>query len=117
MKFPSLLKIPTNKRFSVQPRYYDPIKEDIEIRTDRVKRMMDVKDMEGENNPESGIHGSFSRDSYYIQQKPNALRFSIMILLSAGAIGYLFYGNNALYIMMGLILTFYLYKKIRLRHQ
>ncbi len=117
MKFPSLLKTQTNKRFSIQPRYYDPVKEDIENRTDRIKRMIDVKNIEGENVPESGIHGSFSRGSYYKHQKSNALRFSIMILLSAGAIGYLFYGNSALYIMMSLILAIYLYKKIRLRPQ
>ena len=117
MKFPSLLKTATNKRFSIQPRYYDPVKEDIEYRTDRIKRMMNAKEIEGESISESGIQGSFSRDSYYKQQKPNALRFSIMILLAAGAIGYLFYGNSALYIMMSLIVAYYLYKKIRPRFQ
>jgi hypothetical protein len=41
------------------------------------------------------------------------LRFAIMIFLSAGAIGYLFYGNVSLYVMMALSVVFFLYKRIR----
>ena len=32
MKFPSLIKIPRHQRFHLKPRYYDPIKEDVENR-------------------------------------------------------------------------------------
>jgi len=116
MKFPSLLKIPTHKRFSIQPRYYDPIKEDIEYRTYRIKKMMEIKEKmskEGDGTYESKILGSFSRESIHIKKNTGALRFSIMIFLSAGALGYLFYGNVSLYVMIALLVGFFLYKRIR----
>ena len=30
MKFPSLIRLPKNKKFNVKPRHYDPIKDDID---------------------------------------------------------------------------------------
>ncbi len=116
MKFPSLLKIPTNNRFTIQPRYYDPIKEDIENRTDRIKKIAELKKSEklkGGEQYDSSIHGAFGRDSYYKQKGMGALRFSIMVFLTAGAIGYYLYGNVSLYVMMVVGAAFYLYKKIR----
>ena len=38
MKLPSLTRLPKNRRFNFQPRYYDPIKEEIEERTSRIKK-------------------------------------------------------------------------------
>ena len=37
MKIPSLSRMPKYKRFNFEPRYYDPIKEDIQNRTERIK--------------------------------------------------------------------------------
>lgn len=38
MKLPSLVKIPRNKRFEFRPRYYDPIKEELLERVEKIKR-------------------------------------------------------------------------------
>ena len=43
MKFPSLSRIPKNKRFNFEPRYYDPIKEDIQNRTERIDVVLGVQ--------------------------------------------------------------------------
>jgi len=115
MKFPSLLKIPSNKRFSIQPRYYDPVKEDIEVRTHRIIKIHELKKKENVEGigSESSIHGAFSRDSYYKQKGIGSLRFSIMVFLTAGAIGYYLYGNTSLYIMMALAAAYYFYRKMQ----
>ncbi len=36
-KFPSIFKIPSYKTFFYEPRYYDPIKEDIKKREQKIK--------------------------------------------------------------------------------
>lgn len=38
MKVPSIFRLPKYQRFEIQPRYYDPVKEDIEKRTDRIRK-------------------------------------------------------------------------------
>lgn len=38
MKLPSLVKIPKYKRFEFRPRYYDPVKEELEERVEKIKR-------------------------------------------------------------------------------
>ena len=116
MRFPSLLNTPSNRRFSIQPRYYDPVKEDIEIRTDRIKRTFHLKKMEeaGENpEHESRIQGSFGRNAYYKQHGTGILRFIILVLLAATAVGYFYVGNIALYIVMGVGAIIYLFRKFR----
>ena len=116
MKLPSILKTPTNKRFTIQPRYYDPVKEDIENRTDRIKKIHELKkneNLKDGDQYDSSIHGAFGKDSYYKQKGMGALRFSIMVFLSAGAVGYYAYGNVSLYVMMVLAAAFYLYRKMR----
>ena len=46
MKVPSIVKIPKYKKFDFQPRYYDPVKEELQERVERIKRQHDPK-----NNP------------------------------------------------------------------
>ena len=40
MKLPSFIKLPGHKKFTITPRYYDPIKEEIMERTEAIKRKM-----------------------------------------------------------------------------
>ena len=37
MKLPSLVRVPKYKRFNFEPRHYDPVKEEIKNRTERIK--------------------------------------------------------------------------------
>lgn len=67
MKFPSLFRTASPMRYDIKPRYYDPIKEEIEQRTSRIKRELaeqGLLDAENEDYLEkfgSGIKGSFSQ--------------------------------------------------------
>ena len=116
MRFPSLLNTPSNRRFSIQPRYYDPVKEDIENRTDRIKRVMRLKKREeadGNLDQDSRIQGSFSRNAYYKQNSTGKLRFIILVLLASTVVGYFYLGNIALYVVMGLAVIMYLFRKFQ----
>ena len=115
MGFTSLLKTAKHKRFNLQPRYYDPIKEEIENRTWRIKREMKEKSDDDENTEpfKSGIAGSFHRKSNMTGSKTGVLRFTIMVLLIITAIGYLFWGNVVLYTLAGFGLSIYVLLKFR----
>ena len=113
MKFPSLLKIPQHKRFKLHHRYYDPVKEDIENRTAKIKAQLELRKKE-EIDPdtyESRISGSFSKKSYYKESKTGILRFTLMVVLFGGTIGYLYLGNVVLYILIGLLFLIYFLRK------
>lgn len=66
MKFPAIFKTSTHQRFSIKPRYYDPIKEEIEEKTARIKKELEaeglynneMKDLDGGHR--TAIKGAFS---------------------------------------------------------
>ena len=65
MKLPTIFRTASHQRFSIKPRYYDPIKEEIEERTSRIKMELE---QEGEIEQDSDspsprrpmMKGSFS---------------------------------------------------------
>ena len=124
MKFPSLFKVPSHQRFNFTPRYYDEVKEDIENRTRRIKRELEL---EGVLKPEDGekvdkegyqsrITGSFSNRAYYrsSRNKSALIQFVIFVVLVGLAAGYIFYGNNVLYAAL-IIFPAYLYFRLKKR--
>ena len=82
MKLPSFVKLPGHKKFTITPRYYDPIKEEILERTEMIKR-----EMSGEENFGVRAHKiTFDRRS---SPGPNTSGLQIIIAVGLG-IG--FYG-------------------------
>lgn len=55
MKFPAIFKTSSHQRFSIKPRYYDPIKEEIEERTARIKMEMEAEGLL--DNSETNLQG------------------------------------------------------------
>ncbi len=117
MKVPSLLRIPKHQKFHIQPRYYDPVKEEIEQRISRIKNELD-----GENNEDlmqyrSRMKGAFGRQKsdrggHTVRHKIGASQFLMILVVTGGFVGYLFYGNIALY-SMGAVIALYYYLKLR----
>ena len=83
MKFPSLVKLPKNKKFNVKPRHYDPIKDDIEQRVSKIKN---------EKKKKLFIN-KFDNPTELEILKPGNLQLLLFILLSLVFIGWLYYGN------------------------
>ncbi len=110
MKVPSLLRIPKHQKFHIQPRYYDPVKEDIEQRISRIKNEMDIENNEDSMQYRSKMKGAFGKQkSYRGGHKIGASQFLMILVITGGFVGYLFYGNIALYLMgAGIALYYYL---------
>ena len=62
MKLPSIFKTASHQRFSIKPRYYDPIKEEIEERTSRIKKELE---QEGLLEPEEDSSSEAPRPVSY----------------------------------------------------
>lgn len=107
MRFPSLIRLPRNKQYYIKPRYYDPIKEEIEERTSRIKR-----EMEGDSEEDYGA----GRISF--QRKRDALpsasfmQLIIATLLGTSVVGWLYFGNDIVYALF-LIIPIYAFIRFR----
>jgi hypothetical protein len=65
MKLPTIFRTASHQRFSIKPRYYDPIKEEIEERTARIKMELEQEgEIEQDSDSQSPrrpmMKGSFS---------------------------------------------------------
>lgn len=105
-------------RFDIKPRYYDPVREEIEQRTARIKRELQAEGkipydgnepMEG-----SGLHGSSIRGAFTSGgqikgrhtsplQSTGMLRLVIFVLLIGSLFGYIYYGPEAIYTIIYII--------------
>jgi hypothetical protein len=93
MKFPSLTRTPKHKRFNYQPRYYDPIKEDIKNRTERIRGEL-LKN--SSQNYRHHIQSAFG-ERHRQYQKTDVMQLLLILLFLGGFFGYIYFGNIALY--------------------
>lgn len=110
MKIPTLTRLPNYRKFSFEPRYYDPIKEDVEERTSRIKQELRQRSSVA-TAYSSGIHGSFARRASY-NKSSNILQGVIMIALFVFIFGYLYFGNGVFYILW-LVFPIYAYFRFK----
>ena len=118
MKLPSLIRLPNSKKFTYEPRFYDPIKEEIEERTERIRR-----EMEAEASISSEQRAKFKAEWQQVHQRresevksSNVSQLIFVLLFIITSVGYIFYGNNALY--LGLILIpAYIFLRMRQMRQ
>ncbi len=104
MKFPSLSRIPKYKKFNFEPRYYDPVKEDIKNRTERIKG--ELKITSPHSHREQFKTAFRNREK---REKSSDFMQLILILILLGAFGgWLIYGNVVFYFIIPVFLL-YLY--------
>lgn len=108
MKFPTLTRLPKYKRFHYQPRYYDPIKEDIEHRTARIRKELGITPNEVSESS-SPIRGAFTQQKRSTTNKGSGLlQVLIMFILSGLFAGYFLYGNDIFYVFF-IFVPIYIY--------
>jgi len=115
MKLPGLIKKPNYQRFDINPRYYDPIREDIENRTSRIKAEMGMADAELDPGYRSQIAGSFRKNMKHAKNGVDSvtmLRLLIFVILVLFAGGFLYIGKEIFYLGL-LYIPFLLWKKMR----
>ena len=108
MKLPSLFKTPRPQQFNITPRYYDPIKEDIEERTARIKSELNL---EKNSDYRSNISGAFNRREKQNRQTSVLQLVLITVFLVIG-FGYIYYGNDIFYFIL-LMVPIYFYFRIK----
>jgi hypothetical protein len=109
MRFPSFVRLPKHQKFHFEPRYYDPIKEDIEQRINLVKN---EKSHEGNTKTSERISAIWERNKR--QSRQSSIRqILIMFILVSGVCLYFYFGNTGIYILIGLISLVYLSFRIK----
>lgn len=135
MKFPSIFRTAQPMRFDIKPRYYDPVKEEIQQRTAQIKRELQadgtlpIEDEDEDNlrsNYGASLRGAFSSGSPLKGRSSTSLhsagliRLVIFVLLIGGMFGYIYYGPeifySLIYIILGLGAFTILLKLRRKRH-
>lgn len=109
MRFPSLFRLPRHQQFHIQPRYYDPVKEEIKERTERIKQSMEGKD-NGEYQP---AQISFKRRSKSAAPSTSMIQLLIAALLGALILGWLEYGSQVFYYILWLVIPAYLLFRLK----
>jgi len=92
-KFPSIVKTSNHNRFNFEPRYYDPIKEEIEDKIRSAKSASKDSDIAAEN---SNISKAFQRRAQK-NHKSNVMQLIIAVILMGTFVAWIFYGNVVLY--------------------
>lgn len=110
-KLPTLTKLPQPRRFSYEPRHYDPEKEAIRQRIAEAKARAADKNAENYSS-EHALRGAIRRHSRL--RRKTADFSQLFFVVGFGAITYLYfeYGNSALWAFAILILG-YVWFKIR----
>lgn len=108
MKIPSLTRTPKHKRFNFQPRYYDPVKEDIKNRTERIRGELLKKSSQ---NHRYHMESAFS-DRHRQYKKTDIMQLLIILLFLGTFFGYIYFGNVALYVFAVLFSAF-IYVKVK----
>jgi len=109
MKVPSIFRLPRYQRFEIKPRHYDPVKEDIENRTNRIRQEIRLK--------RAGKQAESIRDAFQSRKASNKsadLFQVLMIIIIAVALGgYIFYGANVYFALLLLVPLYIILRRKR----
>lgn len=109
MKFPSLIRTNKFSQFHYEPRYYDPIKEEIEGKL-KAARANKNKELTGHGHA-SSISAAFRK-----RERKSSQTSVIQMLIAAAMlgtfVGWIFYGNDIFYIYL-LLSPLYFYFRIK----
>ncbi|WP_424962384.1 hypothetical protein [Ekhidna sp.] len=108
MRFPSLFRLPKHQQFRIQPRYYDPVKEEIKERTERIKEEMEGK----ETGDYRSTKISFKRKTKSAPMT-SMLQLGIAALLGVMVLGWLQFGNEIFYYLMWVAVPIYLLYRLK----
>jgi hypothetical protein len=108
MKLPSLLRLPKNKRFNYHPRYYDPIKEELEEKESKFRHQLSE---EGKKIRHASISETYKRRSR-IEKRSDSRQIIFILAFTIIIFGYIYVGN---YVFFSLLVLIPLYIWMRLR--
>jgi hypothetical protein len=99
MKVPSLFRLPKYQKFEIQPRHYDPVKEDIENRTARIKQELRLA--------REGKEVESIRDAFKTRRNSNKsadlFQLLMIVIIAVSVGGYIFWGANVYFALLLLV--------------
>lgn len=128
MKLPSLFRTANYQRFEIKPRYYDPIKEEMEERTSRIRKELENEGLLDEEEVPTrqrlaggGIRGSFAQYRGGKVKNPgvfsstSVIRTILFFVMMVGVFGYIYIGPDILnYLLYGTLIAGGFYYAFRL---
>lgn len=108
MKIRPFIKVSKHRRFSYEPRYFDPVKQDIENRSARI--------MSNNSDFESGKQKIEFKGAFRSKRKTNYRQLFVVyltLLLTTTIIGWLYFENKIFYITFSLALPPYIFWKVK----
>jgi uncharacterized membrane protein YhaH (DUF805 family) len=113
MKLPSLVRVPKYRRFNFEPRHYDPIKEELKNRTERIENeLKSSKDVKmDEFAVRQRISEAFVRDRNKTGGNLGSTQLFFVALISASFVGFWYIGLPAFIITGVIIFLYILYQK------
>lgn len=114
MKFPSFIKTSRYSRFHIEPRYYDPIKEEIQGKLKAARERQN----RGENEEDSAFYQSSISAAFRNRERKtnqtSVLQLAIAVGLFAMLVGWWYLGNDVFYVFL-LLSPLYIYFRLRKR--
>jgi hypothetical protein len=110
MRLPTLTRLPKNRRFNFQPRYYDPIKEELSERTSRIKSELEQSQT---STYRENISAAFRRRRR-AERKSGVMQFGFVIAFVLIFIGYLSYGEKIFFSFI-ILIPIYIWLKLKRR--
>ncbi len=109
MKFPSIIKTPKHSRFHYEPRYYDPVKEEIKAKIEAARRQMNPK--AGGGSYQSNISQAFGQRERKSNQT-SVVQLLLAAVLLGSFVGWLIFGNDFFYAYLA-IFPVYVFFRIK----
>lgn len=111
MKFPSLFKTAKHSHFHYEPRYYDPVKEEIKKKMEAAQKAKATQEANNDHYDASSISAAF-RNRERKSSQASTLQLIIAIALMGTFVGWLVYGNDIFYIFL-LLSPLYFYFRFK----
>ncbi len=108
MKLPSLLRLPKNKRFNYVPRYYDPVKDEIEEKESKFRRELS----EGDRRERRLTISEIYRRRTKVERKGDLRQIIFILTFTVIIFGYLYIGNYVFYFLL-LLIPAYIWARFR----
>lgn len=108
MRFPSLFRLPKHQQFRIQPRYYDPVKEEIKQRTELIKSKFS-----GEGADEAYLTRIEFKRKTKAAPATSMIQLGIAALLGIIVIGWLYLGNDIFYYLLWTFVPIYLLYRLK----
>lgn len=92
MKLPTLTRLARYKRFDYQPRYYDPVKENVQARVKSIQKRMEQENTGVYQQNDTRIREAFQQNRRKSKQI-DLMQIAFILLFGGTIYAYLEYGN------------------------